>query len=506
LNTNRVIYSLITRVITQLSGFVSLFFVARYLGPEPIGIIAFGLSFVSMFDFVGDLGFGDAHVKRVSEGLDLAKCNGTFFTIKLFLNLLFVLVVIGYIFITKYIKDKPFISHEHEIVIYIFLAISFLGNINGLIETTFSARKEVAKASVAVVIGKISTDIMKIITAFNQWNVIRLALTNFIGGIITFCISVFNFRGYPIGRFDKELFKSYAKWAIPLVFVGFIQRFAGNLDRVMIQAFYSSTDVGYYTASFSIASMIIYATSTVTLIAFVTISKYHSEGNFEGIRKFSAKMERYMSLMIMPSVAFIIVFSRDICLVILGSKFIEVSPIIFIILSFVVYINAITSIFIIQISGTNHINLSAKLSIFTLIINIVFNLIFIPEKILGISMFGLAGPGAAIATLVSAIISAFMYRFYAHRFTQSRTNRVLLKHLIAGAISTCFFYLSSRLILNHEWYFLIFFGIIGTTFYLLVLTILKEFTKTDFYYILNSINPTKLFKYARNEISQKYEE
>jgi O-antigen/teichoic acid export membrane protein len=506
LNTTRVIYSLIIKVFTQLSGFVSLFFIARYLGPEPLGIVAFGLSFIGMFEFLGDLGFGDAHIKRVSEGKDLAKCNGTFFTIKLILNLLFVLVVVGYIFVSKYIKQKPFISHEHEIVIYIFLIISFIGNINSFIELTFSARKEVAKASVAYLFGKISTDIMKIITALNRWSVIRLALTNLIGGIITIFISIFNFRSYPIGRFDSEIFKSYLRWAIPLVFVGFIQRFAGNLDRVMIQAFYSSTEVGYYTASFTIASMFIFFTSTVTLIAFPTISKYHSEGNLEGIRMLSAKMERFLSMMIMPFVAFIIVFSKEICLVILGPRFIDVSPTIFIILAFVVYINAITANYIIQISGTNHINLSAKLSILTLIINIGFNLIFIPEKILGISMFGLAGPGAAIATLVAAIVSAFAYRYFAHRITKSRTNKVLMKHALAGILLTCFFFIGSKLFIIHEWYYLMITGMVGSLVYLIVLGIFREFTKVDFLFVLNSINPLKLLNYAKNEIGQKYEE
>ena len=48
-----------------------IFFVARYMGPEPLGLISFGTAYVTLFLIISNLGFDTAHVKRVSEGKDL---------------------------------------------------------------------------------------------------------------------------------------------------------------------------------------------------------------------------------------------------------------------------------------------------------------------------------------------------------------------------------------------------------------------------------------------------
>ena len=66
-------------------GYVGLKFIALYMTPYEYGIIGFAYGLVALFSFVGNLGFNQAHIKRVSEGKNLATCIATFSTIKIVL-------------------------------------------------------------------------------------------------------------------------------------------------------------------------------------------------------------------------------------------------------------------------------------------------------------------------------------------------------------------------------------------------------------------------------------
>ena len=95
-------FAVIVRLLMQALGFVSLFFVARLMGAEALGLVAFATSYIALFQNFSDLGYGTAHIKRVSEGKDLGICNGTYFTVKIILTILMCTIVVLSIVIPKY--------------------------------------------------------------------------------------------------------------------------------------------------------------------------------------------------------------------------------------------------------------------------------------------------------------------------------------------------------------------------------------------------------------------
>ena len=62
------------------------------MGAGALGEFSYAMSLVGGFTFIAFFGFRMAHVKRISEGLDLGKCIGTFFTIRVFLVSIMILV------------------------------------------------------------------------------------------------------------------------------------------------------------------------------------------------------------------------------------------------------------------------------------------------------------------------------------------------------------------------------------------------------------------------------
>jgi len=76
---------IITSFITRLFGWIGLVILAKLwsdFAPEALGVIGFAMSFIAIFNIIGDLGFSGAHIKRISEGQDLGACIGTFAAIK----------------------------------------------------------------------------------------------------------------------------------------------------------------------------------------------------------------------------------------------------------------------------------------------------------------------------------------------------------------------------------------------------------------------------------------
>ncbi len=79
----------VAQFFTRSLGWIGLVVLAKLWGgfaPEALGVIGFAMAFVGVFNIIADLGFGQAHVKRISEGKDLGTCIGTFFAIKMILT------------------------------------------------------------------------------------------------------------------------------------------------------------------------------------------------------------------------------------------------------------------------------------------------------------------------------------------------------------------------------------------------------------------------------------
>jgi O-antigen/teichoic acid export membrane protein len=83
------------------------------MDPWEYGVVGFAYGLVSLFLFLGDLGFGAAHVKRISEGKDFGKCVGTFAATKLIITGIFASGTILSIAVWQFVLGRGFESPLH---------------------------------------------------------------------------------------------------------------------------------------------------------------------------------------------------------------------------------------------------------------------------------------------------------------------------------------------------------------------------------------------------------
>ena len=527
-------------ILSGFIGWIGLVVIARLWGgfaPTAVGIIGFGMAFVGLFNVIADLGFSAAHVKRISEGKDLGECIGTYAAIKILLTGIMAALVIGGIAIWKYVLHNEFFDATKESVIYIFLLYYIFSNLTLIALQTFIGRKEIAKVEVpmafepfvrvplmilvalagATGIAMIAPELdineitpvtwpaflSPIQTFIAAHAVGALAMCYVIGFGAVFLVATWLLRRYPIKRYNKELAKSYLVFALPVMLLSITSIISLNVDKVMLGYFWTFKEVGYYFSVQRITILLLAVPTAVGTVLFPTISEYHARNNVAGIKEVTHSAERYISMVAIPLIAFVIIFPEPIINIVLSSAFLPAASTLAM-LAIYVFILSLTRPFSSLIIGINRPDIAAKIGVGICIVNIGLNYLFIPEWGL-LSPFGITGPvGAATATAMSQLVGFVGLRVAAMRLTgiklmQTNTPR----HIVAGVVMGIGLYCLNSLVPLVRWYHLIGFALVGIAVYVGVLFIIREFKKRDLEFFLDLAHPVGMRDYIKSELKGK---
>ncbi len=486
-------------IISAFLGYIGLFFVARFMGAHTLGVLGFGLAYITMFLFIADFGFGTAHIKKVSEGKDLATCIGTYTRIKVILTILMVSCILGSILTWKFLLRKGFESPIHEIVLYIMTFYSMLYTFGSFYRDTFFAQQKAAKAQLQSLTETASRVAITIPIAIFGFGIIALAGSYVVGGIIMCCVSLLLFKNYPIGKYNKEYFRDYLSFALPMFFVTAILTISTNVDKVMIQLFWCSTEVGYYFGVQKITDFIIIISGVVCTLLFTTISAYHAENKIKEISALTRKAERHISFVILPIVTFVIALASQIIKVLLSDEFLPAVPVLRT-LALYALILSINLPYWVMFGAINRPKLGAKIALAVALLNIALNTIFIPPALFGIKLLSMGAFGAALTTVISGFVGMIISRIYVKKLTNTSTNLRIFIHLLAACLTGFPLYAVGRIIPLDRWFSLFGAGLLCLGIYLAILYCLKEFTKEDYHFFLDTVSPKKMFRYVKEEL------
>ncbi len=483
-------------------GYVAMFFVVRYMGKEALGVTAFAISFAGLFSFVANLGFDSAHTKRISEGRDQGKCNGTYLSIKLTLVFIFVFIVFLSLFIWKDVLGNGFESELHEKAIYIAVFYWAAFSLAMGFVATFNGRKEIAKSQTIRFMNDMSRSSLMIIVALTSAGVLALTGAYLAGSLIAMMTGLYMFRKLPISRPDREYLRSYTRFALPLAIASSMVVIASNTDVVMIQWFWNSADVADYYAAKKIAMLLVMISMAVGTALYPALSSYHARGQMDMLREKSMSAERYISMLIFPMALFIMVFPENIIVIMLSRSMLSsVSTLRALIVLYVIivlnypYNNILSAMDRTPIVGT--------INIVRAILNVALNLIFIPVSFAGFTMLGMGAFGAAIATLISFFVTTIFLRWEVYRLSGVIMDRRILKHISAATLTGIIFYALDTASWATRWYSLAVLGLMFVGVYFIILFAIKEFTKEDYELFMDAIHPKKMATYIHGELRGK---
>jgi len=493
----------INRFTSYITGWVGLFFIARFMANPDFnyGIVQFAIGLISMFGFIGTF-FDTAHVKRYSGGeIEEDSCMGTFITLKSLAVFVMSASIFGGLMFWKYGLGRGFETPTHETAVYIVLGFFILKSVGSIASQTFRATKEIAKKESILFMDASVPTIFIIYVALTGGQAIELALTYVAGGALAALLGIYYLMDIQVKRPTMESIKSYWNFALPGFFSKIVGRLGNRLDIVMIQLFWSSSNVGFYAAGRQLAMVVNGLIAGIGTVIFPTISEYHANRDWEALRKAVEGAARYTSLVISPVIVFLILFPREIIYIMISGAFLPAAPI--------VRILAINSFFILYfkpfryvITGTNRPKLSAKISIAGNMANVALNFILIPDSLFGIPLLGLKEVGAAIATLTAGISISVAKYFVSKRLADVSFTWSTLYHIGAAIFSGLILYAWQWQVMPIDrFYHLLFYGAAMIGLYTAILYLVGEFTKTEWDYIMESINPKKMYHYVKDELT-----
>jgi len=416
--------------------------------------------------------------------------------------------IIGVVLFWKIVMGRGFETPTHELAVYIMLGYSILHVLSRSFITTFQAKKEIAKAQIPLFFETLFRVAVTIYVALAGFGALALAFTYIIGDIAFFLSSFFLLRKYPIKKPSKSYLKDYTAFAFPMAFVVASTLIMSNIDKVLIQLFWSAKDVGYYFAAFNLSRFINVFTLAVGALLFPTFSTLHMNKNIIGIRKLTFQSERYLSMIVFPMVIGIVILADPAVHILLSNRYYPAVPILQI-LPFFALFAALERPYQSQFIGMNRPKLARNRIFIMVFLNIVLNILLIPKDIqmLGIDLAGMGATGAAIATVVSYAAGLVYSRVIAWKLTKIKGNpRILLHAVAAGIMAAILYVLLYRLNMVESisrWYHLIGFAVLGFGIYMGILCLLREFSKEDFHFFIEILNIKKMFRYIYEEIRGK---
>ena len=505
--------------INAIIGWIALLFVARKMGAAALGEFSYAMSLVGGFTFIAFFGFRMAHIKRISEGLDLGKCIGTFLSIRLFLISLMLLVFASFYWIWTAPEIKygvPFekefydIQTENLLLLVLLYYIVFLAI--GVVRATFSGLEQGARVAIPNIVGTTARSILFICTAFMvssgdirpERGVLWLAASELIGILIISIISLWYFRDYPISKPDKETFNSYKLFAFPVAAASIFGVLKQYLDKIFIGIFWAATDVGLYFGVQRIAIFIGTMALAIEEMLLPSVSKLHSKSGNKEIKSLIYDTERYVAMVCIPIVAMTVVWSSEIIEVFISREFLPATRILQL-LALAALIRVVNRPWSIALRGSDKPGLTSMINIFSSIINILLMVLLVPKEIpqLGLSNLpGLGGEGAALAVLISEIVLSISLRIMCYSHLELKPQIHFFVQIFFAIVVGLGMLQIQTAVSVDRWYELFLFSALGGFLYVFVLAAVGAFTKKDFHFFWNVMNPKAMTSYVGDELKR----
>ena len=441
----KLILSYSTQIVSQVLQVGASLVVARLAGPTVLGTVAFGTAYVSTLVFISDLGLAVAHIKLISEGRDEAQCLSTFTALKLGTTLLFVLAVLGLFFTQKYLLGYSFESQTHEYVIFIALTVLTVNQLSSIPRATFAAKTEQAKTDSVDLLQGFILQPARILVVVLGFGAIALALANLAASLLIIPFLLYLFRDYRLSSFDRSLAREYIALSLPVIMIGMSTGLLYQIDKVLLQFFSSSEQVGYYTAGYKIGGFILLIGKSVKNLFFPLFSKAVAEGNNDYIRDKITRFERFSFLFIMPAVVLIAIYSEPIILLLLGDQYLP-SVLVMQLITLAMGVMVINIPFGSVIDGLGKFKLSAILNTFNLIVFVGAIVVLVSPQLLD-----RGAAGVAMAIFVSNVFISVLYRVYATRFFPVLSHRQAVKFFTFGALSFAVGYYAYESLFSAHW-------------------------------------------------------
>ena len=402
---SRFTVSLFVNVLKGGLSFITMLVLARGLGPALYGDFAFLMgSFVAVKSLL-DLGTSSAFYTFISQ-----KPRGYPF-IRIYMvwqlaQLTLALVIVGLAFPGDWI-DLFWVGQKRELVL-ISLAGIFMQQQawQTMIQIGESLRQTRKIQMINLFFSIIHLLIITVLWFLGLLSILMVFTVVIVECVIAICIAwkaleVSQKKGEPVDL--KSVFNEYVVYCSPLIvysLLGFAYNFA---DRWMLQSFGGSTEQGLFEIGYGFAGVSLVATTSMLNIFWKEISEAQEREDYELVHRLYRKISRFLFTLGALLCGFLIPWSDEIVLTLLGESYVAGAPVLVIMFLFAVF-NSLAQINITLILASSKTKIHLVLGGLCMVASIPLSYFFQAPRDFLISGLELGAIGMACKMLIMIVI------------------------------------------------------------------------------------------------------
>lgn len=515
--------------IGALLGLLALKAITVYMSKEAYGELEGAIAVLGIVYLFADLSMSEAHIKRVSEGVSVGDCFATFAVFRIASSILFVLASAGALFVYTVVLGRTL--EDISTWAILFAMLYYVGkSAMSIGQSTFDAQLEQARSQLVSFVETLVRVVLTVAVAFAFAALVNrsgplvgriagdspfarfiatepaaaLAAAWAIAAIVaTFVSFYYLVKSRVRGRFRWDILRSYFAFALPLFLPQALTIIAVFIDRTVLTFFGTDVDTADFSAPRRIVTVLEGVSMAVGLLLFPALSAMLARGERENAERTMDKSLRYLSILMMPIAAFLLVFPEPIILIGLGAAYLSSAT--------TLAVLAIATMFITLqrphvhlLLGEGRSGMAARIGFVASIANIVLVFWLVPDDIksLGLDLPGLKALGAAISLAVSSALGYVLFLVATKRVSRYWPRVAFWKHVVASAVMVGVLWAIDTFTPLHpgRWFTLPIFIALGMLVYAAALVAVRELTRADVHMLRDTLHPGEMGRYLRKEL------
>ncbi len=412
--------SLLSTITITFFGFISTMLFSHLLGKDLMGVYYLFLAYYGIFNMLGDGGFGQAAVKRISEGND----QNAYITAYASLRALLVIVsTFLLLLLSPYFIDLQ----SYDLVLWIIIALtaSFFGH---TITYGIYGLGHVGVYSISNGISEFVRIIFQIITVLLGFSVFGL-FGGFIVGIIIFGLIGLKYFTFKPAQFRVRHISSLATYGFWIFLIGTGSIIFSYADTIIIGYFMTNGDVGVYRTAYQFTSLAAFLSVAVATTLTPKISHWSANNLMDKISPVVTRSITFSLILAVPVAFGGILLSERLLYFFYGADFAAGFTVCSIL--FIMQIIAVFTVLLgVALTASDHARQAFYATGIAALLNIALNITLIP--ILGIN-------GAAIATLISYTLNAILISHFLKRYITIRLELLPIAHIVIASLVMALF-------------------------------------------------------------------
>jgi O-antigen/teichoic acid export membrane protein len=413
------LYLLSTIGIT-LFGFISTMLFSHLLGKDLMGVYYLFLAYYGVFNMIGDGGFGQAAVKRISEGKDQNAYLTAYTTLRALLIIVSTLILL---LISPYFVDLQ--SYDFVLWIIIALSASFFGH---TITYGIYGLGHVGIYSISNGISEFFRILFQIIAILLGFSIFGL-FGGFIVGIIISGLLCFKYFTFKPAKFSFRHISSLAVYGFWIFLIGTGSIVFAYADTIFIGYFMTNGDVGVYRTAYQFTSLAALLSIAITTTLTPKISHWSANNQMDKIAPVITRGITFSLILAVPVAFGGFLLSERLLYFFYGADFAAGSMACSIL--FVMQILAVFTLLLgVALTSSDHARQAFYATGISALLNIALNITLIP-------IFGING--AAVSTVISFFLNAFLLAHFLKRYIIVRIELIPIAHIIIASLVMALF-------------------------------------------------------------------